>query len=302
MLDVAARQQPDAFVYLGDNIYGDSYHLDTLRAKYGRLAARPEFRQLKSITPLFAVWDDHDFGWNDSGRHYPLKRESEVLFLDFWEVPPNSERRGRPGIYGVEYLEKEGKRVQLIMLDTRYFRDELRLRPEDAAEGKNDYLPNEDPDSTFLGASQWAWLEATLREPADARLIASSNQFSHEYNGWESWTNVPHERRRMIELIQRTGAERVVFMSGDVHWGELSRQNVAGSYPLYDLTSSGITETWPNTEPNGNRVGEVVPGNNVGMIDLWLGGASTDSIQFRLLTLDGTAAVDEKLPLRQLTR
>lgn len=299
LLDVAAARQPDVFVYLGDNIYGDSYSLDTLKAKYGRLAAKPEFQRLKASTRLLATWDDHDYGWNDAGRHFPLKAESKEIFMDFWKVPAGNERRAHPGIYGTEYLERGGRRVQIILLDNRTFRDELIHRKESDQSFKNDYVPNNNPDSTFLGAAQWQWLEGELRKPADARIIASSNQFSHEYNGWESWTNVPHERQRMIELIKSTEAKGVIFLSGDVHWGEISRLDVPGLYPIYDLTSSGITQTWDIIEPNGNRMGKAIPQNNIGVVDLTFSGSGGQA-KLSLFDATGLPVVSETVDMEKL--
>lgn len=300
MLRVAAALSPDAFVFLGDNIYGDTRDMDTLRAKYSRLSAKPEFRALKERVPLYAVWDDHDYGENDAGRHYPFKEASKDIFMDFWEVPAQSPRRGRPGIYGMEWIEKEGLRVQLLLLDTRTFRDGLlRREPTDTLHFKNDYRPNGSPDSTFLGEAQWAWLETALSLPADLRVIASSNQFSHTYNGWESWNNVPHERARMLETIRKTGAEGVVFISGDVHWGEISRQPVPVAYPIYDVTSSGITETWPKIEPNANRVGEAVPENNIGLISVQAG--ATPTLTLSLIGSTGQARSEVVVPLDELS-
>ncbi|MCB0587175.1 MAG: alkaline phosphatase family protein, partial [Phaeodactylibacter sp.] len=226
LLKVAASLKPEVFLFLGDNIYGDSREMDTLRAKYARLAAKEEFQQLANQTRVLAVWDDHDYGENDSGRHYPFKAESKEIFMDFWKVPAGSDRRNHEGIYGVETLQTNGLLIQFILLDTRTFRDNLIKRDSADTVFKNDYAPNENPDSTFLGATQWQWLEEQLSTKADIRIIASSNQFSHAYNGWESWTNVPHERQRMIDLIKKTKANGVVFISGDVHWGELSKLEV----------------------------------------------------------------------------
>ena len=281
---VASR--PDLFVYLGDNIYGDSRSMDTLRAKYRRLGAKPEFQQLRSATTLLATWDDHDYGWNDTGRHFPYKETSKRIFLDFWGEPAGTERRERPGIYTSYLFEQNGRRLHLIVLDTRTFRDNL-LRNDRIAPHKNDYRPNPSPDSTLLGAAQWSWLEAQLRLPADLRIIASSIQFSHQYNGWESWTNVPHEQQRMLDLIRSTRAGGVIFISGDVHWGEISRLDRNGLYPVYDVTSSGLTETWPNVEPNINRVGQVVRENNFGLIDIdW--SRPDPRITLRLYDVTGT--------------
>lgn len=268
LLNVAAGLKPDVFVYLGDNIYGDTRNMDTLKAKYAKLAAKPEFQKLRAATKILSVWDDHDYGENDAGRYYPMKAESKEIFMDFWEVPTDSDRRKHEGIYGVEYIEKKGQKIQFILLDTRTFRDDLLKCEKRDTTCKNDYLPNPSIDSAFLGATQWAWLEAQFKAPADVRIIASSNQFSHTYNGWESWTNVPAQQQRMIDLIKKTKANGVIFISGDVHWGEISKMEVEGGYPIYDVTSSGITQTWPNVEPNANRVGDVIRQNNVGLIEI----------------------------------
>lgn len=263
---VVARQ-PDFFIYLGDNIYGDTEDMAVLEAKYQQLGAKPEFQALRAAMPTLAIWDDHDYGANDAGRHYPQKEASKEMFLDFWGVPASSPRRTRPGIYGSHVFAEDGRRLQVILLDTRTFRDDL-LPNDQAAGHKNDYRPNPSPDSTVLGAAQWAWLEAQLRQPADLRIIASSIQFSHSYNGWESWTNVPHEQQRMMDLIRETQAQGVVFISGDVHWGEISRQENPGAYPLYDVTASGINQDWDSIEPNANRVGEAVAVYNFGLIEI----------------------------------
>lgn len=298
ILDKVITQKPDLFIYLGDNIYGDTEDMALLRAKYAQLAAKKEFNALRRTCPLLATWDDHDFGANDAGRHYCCKDSSKAIFLDFWQEPSDSERRQHAGIYHSVYYGAEAQRVQVILLDTRTFRDDL--LPNDKKNGhKNDYRPNENPDSTFLGEAQWAWLEAQLQQPAQLRIIASSNQFSHEYNGWESWTNVPQEQARLIELIRRTRANGVIFLSGDVHWGELSKRPVEGGYPLYDLTSSGITQTWDSTEANRYRVGEVVRENNVGWLLLdW--SKPDPELTFRLMDVKGRKRVEETIRLSTL--
>jgi len=298
ILDRVLAERPDLFVYLGDNIYGDTRSMDTLRAKYMRLAAKPEYQRLRGAVPLLATWDDHDFGWNDTGRHFAFKEASKRIFLDFWGEPAGSERRQRPGIYTSYLFEENGRRLQLILLDTRTFRDNL-VRSDDVPPHKNDYQPNPSPDSTLLGAAQWAWLDGQLGIPADLRIIASSIQFSHEYNGWESWTNVPHERARMLELIRETQANGVVFVSGDVHWGEISKLERDGRYPIYDVTSSGLTETWPTIEPNTNRVGDYVRENNFGTIRIdWT--RPDPEIRLRLHDVNGVLRNEVALTLSAL--
>ena len=269
ILHKVIERDPDLFVYLGDNIYGDTEQMPVLHAKYGVLAAREEFRALRAHCPTLAVWDDHDFGANDSGRHYPKKRESREIFLDFWQEPADSSRRSHDGIYHAERFEKDGRALQIILLDTRTFRDDLiRNGANSTGPWKHDYRPNDDPSATILGDQQWAWLGERLSEPADLRIIATSIQFGHSYNGWESWTNVPHERDRMIDLIRETNANGVVFVSGDVHWGEINRQDVEGGYPLYDVTASGLNNDWDVIEPSTRRVGPAIAEYNFGLIEI----------------------------------
>lgn len=300
MLKIAADLKPDAFIFLGDNIYGDSRDMSILKEKYNKLGAKAEFQELWEATEVHAIWDDHDFGENDAGRHYPFKEASKEIFMDFWKIPEDSSRRNHEGIYGVENFDFDGFRVQLIMLDTRTFRDELVHRTEvDSIHHKNDYMPNQDPDSTFLGQTQWMWLEDQLSEKADLRIIASSNQFSHEYNGWESWTNVPHEQQKMIDLIQKTKSNGIVFISGDVHWGEISKMQSENVYPIYDVTSSGITETWDIIEPNNNRIGNPIPQNNIGLIEIF-GTQSDTSIVLSIIDLTSSKVVSHSVSLNDI--
>lgn len=299
ILEQVVAKRPDVFVYLGDNIYGDTEDMAVLEAKYRKLGDKPEFQQLRQSTTLLAVWDDHDYGTNDAGRYYCCKEQSKALFLDFWQEPPLSERRQHAGIYHSVSFGAVDRRVQFILLDTRTFRQDL--LPNDKKKGhKNDYRPHtHSSDSTLLGAEQWAWLETQLHQPAQLRIIATSNQFSHEYNGWESWTNFPAEQQRMIHLIKKTKANGVVFISGDVHWGELSKRPVGGGYPLYDVTSSGITQEWATTEPNRYRVGEVVRNNNFGWIEIdW--SKTIPDVRLELYDVKGEKRVEERFPLSTL--
>jgi len=273
VLRLAAAQQPDAFVFLGDNIYGDTHNMDTLRNKYERWMAKPEYQALKDSTTILATWDDHDYGWNDSGRHYPEKELSKAIFLDVFEVPESDERYTRPGIYTDHMLKAGDKTVQIILLDTRTFRDDV--RPYEGQEVDTvafhyelGYWPYETKDSTMLGEAQWAWLGKVLEKSADLRVIASSTQFGITYNGYEAWANFPHEQERMLELIKAKKANGVVFISGDVHYAEVSKVSYPGLYPIYDVTSSGITSTWGFATPNDNRIQGPVMENHFGLLEM----------------------------------
>jgi alkaline phosphatase D len=274
VLAIAAEQKPDAFIFLGDNIYGDTDNMDTLRAKYNRLGAKPEYQQLAAATNIYATWDDHDFGRNDAGKHYPFKNESKEIFLSFFKEPAESERRKHEGIYHAEYIQQGGKTVQLILLDVRTFRNNLLLYDSSAQlpRGhyfyKPDYQPHTSKDSALLGEEQWKWLEAELKKPADLRLICSGSQFSIEYNGYEAWANFPQEQQHMLDLIKSTKANAVMFLTGDVHYAEISKLQTPGLYPIYDVTSSGITSTWDFATLNKNRIEGPVMDNHIGLLTI----------------------------------
>lgn len=273
ILDTVLRHRPDVFVYLGDNIYGDTKDMKVLSDKYAKLGAKPEFQRLKKGTRVLATWDDHDFGWNDAGRHYPFKKESKELFLNFWEEPANSPRRSHEGIYTSYIFEGNGRRVQLILLDNRTFRDDLRTyRGEFHYDNQFfyplDYHPHQTSDSTLLGAAQWQWLEAELRKPADVRIIGSGSQFGISFNGYEAWANFPHEQQRLLDLIKKTRANGVLFITGDVHYAEISELRDKDLYPIYDVTSSGITSTWHFATPNKNRIEGPVMENHFGLLSI----------------------------------
>ncbi len=264
ILDQVVALNPDLFIYLGDNIYGDTEDMDTLQAKYQTLAAREEFQRLKQNMPLLATWDDHDYGRNDAGKEYPKKAESKEICLNFWDEPPHSERWQHEGIYTSYHYEQDGKQLQIILLDTRTFRDSITRKNGN----KGRYIPHPKPGSTMLGEAQWRWLEAQLQKPADLRIIGSSIQFSREHNGHESWANFPFEQQRMVDLIQRTKANGALFISGDVHWGEISKHPVDGGYDLIDITASGINRDWKHVSPNQYRVGSAVREFHFGTIDI----------------------------------
>ncbi len=307
ILDVVREQNPDLFIYLGDNIYGDTKDMKVLQAKYEKLGAKPEFQRLRAAVPTLSVWDDHDYGWNDAGKEYEFKEQSREIFFNFWKVPADSPRRTHSGIYGSHQFSENGRTLQIILLDTRTFRDPLKRngkgdnKPAAESGFKNDYQPDADPQKTLLGDTQWTWLEGELKKPADLRIICSSIQFGHEYNGWESWTNLPNERKRMVDLIRSTGANGVIFISGDVHWGEISKRHEPNVYPMYDVTASGLTEEWYNVEPNKYRVGEATRENHFGLISIdWE--SQTPAVTMNIVDGKGTRRATEVVPLEKISR
>ena len=263
--------KPDLFIFGGDNVYASSqpWQLQNLENAYATQAAQPGFAALRVTIPHLAVWDDHDFGLNDGGVEFAHKQASKNAFVDFWQLPTDDPRRARPGLYHAAVFGPMGRRVQVILLDTRWFRSKLRITDQRDAPGKERFVPDADPQKTMLGEAQWHWLEAQLKQAADVRLIVSSVQVIVEGHGWEGWHNFPVEQTRLRQLIKQTSAKGVVFLSGDRHIGAIYKNPVPDIYPLYEITSSGMTHAWATAKEQGpNRMGDLITQNHFALIEL----------------------------------
>ena len=277
--DSIVASDPELFLFIGDNMYADIPEVPdspaVIQTAYENLAAMEGYQNLIAQCPVMPTWDDHDFGKNDAGKEWGLKADAQRLFLDFYGFPEDAAIRDQEGIYHSAMFGPKGKRVQVIMLDTRYNRDPLyRLEGWRYSAGEpGPYRPIDE--GTILGEDQWAWLGGELKKDADVRIIASSIQVVASEHGWETWGNMPHERQRLFDLIDSTGAEGAFFVSGDRHLIEMSRDDEVGPYPMWDFTSSGFNwgENNPVIEDNSYRVGEVLRQPNYGVIKIdWEGG------------------------------
>jgi len=260
--DDIVAQKPDVWIWLGDNIYGDSESMDTLKTKYARQKANPVYQQLRQSASIIGVWDDHDYGVNDGGKEYPRRKESQQLMLDFLDVPASSPLRTQEGGYSSHVYGPKGQRVKVILLDGRYFRDPLK---------KDGKVNVPDPTGDILGETQWSWLEQQLtNSDADVHIIGCGIQIIPEEHPYEKWGNFPTARQRLMDLLAKTKPKGAMLISGDRHIAEISKESVPGlGYDLYDITSSGLTHvSKPHEEPNRHRVGEMVAQLNYGLITI----------------------------------
>jgi alkaline phosphatase D len=298
--DAVLRYAPQAFIFAGDNVYGDvsGETLDELREAYAQTGAVPGFQGIRTGPRVLAVWDDHDYGANDAGAEFRFKHESKALFLDFWQVPPDDPRRTREGIYHAVVFGPPGQRVQVVLLDTRWFRSPLRRADTADAPGKGRYRPDPDPEKTLLGAAQWRWLEQRLRDPADLRLVVSSVQVLAEDHGWERWGNLPGELERLIDLVRSTGANGVILLSGDRHFGGLYQRRDGVPYPFHEITSSSLNRPYWNADEHDSTGTEAVyGGENFGTVDIdWWAQRATLSVR----SLNGEAVRSAVIPLASL--
>jgi alkaline phosphatase D len=235
ILDTITASSPDVFVWLGDNIYGDSDDPAVIKAKYEQLAAIEGFKKLREKVPFLYVWDDHDFGKNDAGREYGFIDQNKQLMLDFFGEPKQSARRTREGNYDAVVIGPEGKRVQFILLDTRSFRSALTI---EVRAKKKWTVPNDDPAATLLGEAQWAWLEAQLDKPAEVRIICSSIQVIASQHRFEKWANFPRERERLLTLLNKKTTTHFLILSGDRHHASFHTLDDK----VFELTGSSLNQ------------------------------------------------------------
>ena len=283
---VIAEQRPEAFLMLGDNVYGDLADdspsgpgLPELEAAYTLQNTHSVYQDFRESTPFYTTWDDHDYGVNDAGGDFAFRSRAEHLFLDFWDADAEDPRRTREGIYHHWFVESQGHSIQLIALDTRSFRSPLTIGPEGGAK----YPARVDGQGTILGEDQWVWLESALQRPADLRIVMSSIQVISTHHGWERWDTMPHERQRLLNLVHDADAWVV---SGDRHLGGVYWHEQDG-HIIYELTSSALNQTierfisgegQPEQDPN--RLQEAVVETNFGWMNIdWANGTVEVSLR-----------------------
>ncbi len=268
-----ARQQPDAMLWLGDNVYlreADCLGEAAMRYRYAQNRELPELRELLSATHHYAIWDDHDFGPNDSDRAFRSRGTSLRVFQDYWANATYGTPE-TPGVFG----SFEWSDVEFFLLDNRYYRS-----PNRALSGSQ---------KVMFGAAQMEWLkDALVSSNATFKIIAGGNQMMNPLTPFEAFGNYPTEQSQLIDFIRAARVPGVLFLSGDRHMTELIKRVEPGLYPLYDFTSSPLTSgaARPAKEEVDNPAR--VPGTLV-----------TGVRNYGLLEASGTAK-DRKLLLRTL--
>jgi alkaline phosphatase D len=275
--DIAANN-PNLWIWLGDIIYADTSNMKVLAAEYKQLKTNPEYKKLRAKAQIVGIYDDHDFGTNDCGKGYPMKKPSKKCLMDFLDVPNNSPVRKRDGSYQSYTFGKDGQKIKVIVLDTRYFRDTLLTDPSN----QHRYVPNAKGD--ILGEAQWKWLEHELKtSTANLNILCSSIQVLSDEHGFEKWGNFPNSRKHLLSLITQAKPKNLMIISGDRHMAEISKLDIGLPYPLYDFTSSGLTHIRSGTtEANRLRVGDMIVKKNFGLLKIhWEGDRPIVAMQVR---------------------
>ncbi len=274
--DEVLAADPNLWLWGGDIIYADTEDMQEMQQKYNKQLKDSLYLALVKQTEIMGTWDDHDYGVNDGGAEYPMKKEAQQLLLDFLGVSKESKQRNREGVYTSKVFKTTSGSIKVIVLDTRYFRSPL-TKSKDP--GKR-YHPGV---GTLLGESQWLWLSEELKSSeASFNIILSSIQMLSGEHGFETWANFPAEQQRFFNLLKTSKAKNVIVLSGDRHISEFSAKAVKDLPLLIDFTSSGLTHAYRDFkgEPNMYRMGYVVPTESFGVLRLNL---KTNRVLFQMI-------------------
>lgn len=229
-------QKPDFQLLLGDNIYADTTNIQKLWKHYLSMRSVPEFAATLRSMPTWAIWDDHDFGPNNSDGTLRGKGDSLSVFRHVWANPaagvpavPDGQGGMKPGISGAFFKFTYGQ-VEFFMLDGRYHRS-----PNVEKDG---------PDKTMLGHEQMAWLTEGLKgSTAKFKVLASGSTFMHSKS--DGWRSFPTARKVLLNTIADHRIAGVLYLSGDIHESLIDTHPAAatGGYPLTEVISSGIANS-----------------------------------------------------------
>lgn len=264
-----AAQKPDLMLWLGDNIYyreADWLTESAMRYRNANSRQIAELKPLLAATHNYAMWDDHDFGPNDSDGSFRLKDAALEVFKDYWANTTYGTSE-TPGVFG----RFEWGDVEFFMLDGRYHRSPNRMPAG--------------PQKVMLGEAQMKWLMESLRSSnATFKVVACGAQMMNPMVFFEAFGQFPEEQKRLIDFIREAKVSGVMFLSGDRHATELIKRTEPGLYPLYDFTSSPLTSGTAKNDREANNPARV-PGTwvtdvrNFGTIDV------SGKARERLLTL-----------------
>lgn len=287
MWTTIAKTQPDALLLLGDNVYSDAPQMPEMQWYcYYRRQARPEFRFLVTHTPVYTIWDDHDFATNDSHGGPEIdkpawKRDVWKVYKNNWVNPGYGGGDEHPGCY---YKFAIGD-VEFFMLDGRYYRTSPKLPEEERS---------------MLGPVQEKWLlDALADSKATFKVICSPVPWTYEAKGDspDTWNGYKAQRTRIFDFLTDNKVEGVVLMSADRHRSDLWKIDREGAYPLYEFNSSKLTNQ--HTHPEMKEAEFSFNGNSFGLV-YFDTTADDPQVRYEIIDIDGKRVFEFDLPLSKL--
>ena len=242
---------PHVFIHMGDlhyyNISGPPEPLEPLAGLFRRGLDRVLSQERQALfyrrTPLAYIWDDHDYGPNDSDTRSPTRAAARLYYaadLPHYPLPLAPDADGP-----IAQVFDVG-RVRFVMTDTRSERH-----------------PGE---RTMLGARQLTWLFAELeraaRDPVALLVWVNTVPWIAADGDGNGWGQFAAERSLIGERIVALGlGPRMAMMSGDAHMLAFDdgRNNAHGGFvvtqaaPLdrFNSTKGGPYSHAPAEQRNG---------------------------------------------------
>lgn len=261
IFDRIASLKPDLMIWLGDSIYYRDTDLGEdsatrMNARWAVTRSFPPLQRLLRTGQHLAIWDDHDYGPDNSDRGFALKDLSLRLFQRYWVNPSY----GLPDTPGVFFKASMGD-LELFLLDDRTYRDPDTAPPT--------------PEKSLLGQTQLHWLKEGLKaSQATFKLIANGSRMlseppSETSRGGEGWHNFPAERMAFLQWLQEEGIDGVFFLSGDVHYTYLTERERVDRYTLTELICSPLTSrVHPRPFPINEVPGTLVTERNFCILEV----------------------------------
>ena len=302
--DAVNHAQPEVFVFLGNTLDVEADDMDDLLDAYEVFNRFRGPRVLRRGSAVMSVWNKTDYSIDGhAGKTNPQRYAVRNHFLTFWREPATSERLFQEhGIAKSVIFGNEPQRVQVIVLDGRWNRDELeqvgwmerQTRRFNADLGP--YQPNRAGD--LLGDKQWQWLKEQLQKPAEVRILLSATPVLAPANGYDSWSMFPKEQDRLKSVLQELQPSGLILGVGDRLFGEFSNADDYLSYPLWQVTAGSINLGSDTPYSSVYRDGQAYEESRYGQIEvIW---KEQPELVLTLRDVDGRPLDSRRLTLSEL--
>lgn len=229
------RAEGDFMLWLGDYLYYFPKHYKSPEGMYKQQVATRRHNlhmDFMRSRPQYAIWDDHEYGPNDSDKDFIYKNEALALHKKFWPNPYFGEA-DNPGCY----FHFSYQDADFFMTDGRFYRTKKNIE-----------------NGEMLGERQLQWLMNNLKNStATFKFVAIGSQVLNNKSVNESYNMYPEEKKKLMDFLEAEKITGVIFFSGDRHHTELIKINRENAYPLFDFTSSAITSFRRRTRRSSER-------------------------------------------------
>lgn len=263
---IIGQDQPDLWIWLGDNIYGDGLTMTQRQQRYLDLKNNSYYAAFRARIPMIGTWDDHDYASDNKDGSFPDKLQSKYQFMDFMGISGDAEVMKHSGVYQSYSYGPAGQRTKVILLDLRYNQDQSRTN------------------KILLGDEQWRWFEQEVATADyDLLIIGSSLNVTSPSTGLglEGWNAFGTERQRLYRLLSGVTCPTLI-LSGDRHQADISRVDPGNGRSVYEFMSSGLTHSSGLSLPSPYRLSKVIGDKNYGWVDIdWSGSVPLLSMTIR---------------------